>query len=255
MPSKHSAQNQPTPAADSSTQAMTAAPASAAAADAAVASSEVIATGEQPQRKKKRKKRKLPPPHQRRMVQAIGRIEGCIKPAGNGIEIVTADNAAFRVSSVGKSGFALRLLGLSDSERCGRFGFWPAFYKEGIILVSFNNAEDWTPHENSPPVDQMFVCGTLEEVSSDHFSVLIGYGYKQPGERVGRVLRVESKPLPEWEVGTWVDLILRRVGEQWQWQGEFHPRGPQVGDGYKSWLLYKEGAEASEAQAQGEGEA
>ena len=233
---------------------MTAPLASADAPDAAVASSEVIATSEQPQRKKKRKKRKLPPAHQRRMVQALGRIEGCIKPAGTGIEIVTADNAAFHVSSVGKSGLALRLLGLSDSERCGRFAFWPAFYKEGIILVSFNNAKDWTPQENSPPVDQMYVCGTLEEVTSEQFSVLVGYGYKKPGERVGRVLRVESAPLPEWEAGTWVDIILHRVGEQWQWQGAFHPRGPQVGGGYKSWLPYEEAEEESEAQAQDESE-
>ena len=255
MPSKHSAQQQTTTTADSSTPVVTDTSASAAAADTAQASPAAIATGEQTQRKKKRKKRKLPPPHQRRMVQALGRIEGCIKPAGNGIEIVTADNAAFRVSSVGKSSFALRLLGLSDSERCGRFAFWPAFHKEGIILVSFNNADDWTPQENSPPVDQMFVCGTLEEVASDHFSVLIGYGYKQPGERVGRVLRVESAPLPEWEKGKWVDIILHRAGEKWQWQSEFHPRGPQVGDGYKSWLLYKEGTEHSEVQTQGDVEA
>ena len=254
MPSKRSVQKQTTAAA-SSPPVVADPQASAAAPDAVAASSEVIATSEQQQHKKKRKKRKLPPPHQRRMVQALGRIEGCIQSAGNGIKIVTADEAAFRVSSVGKSELALRLLGLSDSERCGRFAFWPTFYKEGIILVSFNNAEDWTPQENSPPVDQMYVCGTLEEVASDHFSVLIGYGYKKPGERVGRVLLVESEPLPEWAEGTWVDLILHRVGEQWQWQGAFHPRGPQVGDGFKSWLPYKEETEVSEAQAQGDVEA
>ena len=134
-------------------------------------------------KQKKRKKRKLPPPSQRRMVQALGRIEGCLLPVDSGIEIVTADGAAFRVSSIGKSRLALRLLGLSDGERCGKFSFYPAFYKDGITLASFINDDDWQPHEDSPPVDQMFVCGTLQDVESDRFSVLVGYGFKKKGDR------------------------------------------------------------------------
>ena len=183
-------------------------------------------------KQKKRKKRKLPPPSQRRMVQALGRIEGCLLPVDSGIEIVTADGAAFRVSSIGKSRLALRLLGLSDGERCGKFSFYPAFYKDGITLASFINDDDWQPHEDSPPVDQMFVCGTLQDVESDRFSVLVGYGFKKKGDRGARLLVVENTPLPEWTKGRWVDLILHRQGEAWQWQGEFHPRGPKVGGGY-----------------------
>ena len=141
---------------------------------------------------------------------------------------------------------ALRLLGLSDSQRCGKFAFWPAFHKEGITLVSFNNANDWEPQENSPPVDQMFVCGTLQTVEDESFSVLVGYGYERKGERMDRLLTVESAPLSEWTVGQWVDVILHRQGEAWRWQGEFHPRGPKVGDGFKSWLPYKEAVAVSE---------
>ena len=53
-------------------------------------------------------------------------------------------------------------------------------------------------------------------------------------------------------MGQWVDVILHRQGEDWQWQGEFHPRGPLVGGGFNSWLPYKETAEANEPQAQDE---
>ena len=67
-------------------------------------------------------------------------------------------------------------------------------------------------------------------------------------EMVERLLPVESVPLPEWTEGTWVDLILHRQGKVWQWQGEFHPRGPQVGGGFSSWLPYKEAVEGSEPQ-------
>ena len=203
-------------------------------------------------RRKKQKKRRLPPPKHRRMVQALGRIEGRMSPVGSGIEIVTEDGCAFRVGSIGKPGLAIRLLGLSDSQRFGNFAFWPAFYKNGITLVSFNNADDWEPQENSPPVDQMFVCGTLQEVEGDRFSVLVGYGFRRQGERVSRLLPVESVPLPEWTVGSWVDLILHRQGEDWQWQGDFHSRGPQVGEGFNSWLPYEEVKEASGPEEQDE---
>ena len=71
-------------------------------------------------------------------------------------------------------------------------------------------------------------------------------------ERVARALAVESAPLSEWTVGQWVDLILHRDGEAWRWQGEFHPRGPQVGGGFSSWLPYKEATEDSEVEAQSE---
>ena len=231
---------------DSSAQMVEAAQESSAVAEAGRSPDAVPASEQKKRKKQRRKKQNLPPHHQRRMVQALGRIEGRISPVGSGIELVTEDGAAFRVSSIGKSALALRLLGLSDSQRCGKFAFWPAFHKEGITLVSFNNADDWDPQENSPPVDQMFVCGTLQEVESDHFSVLVGYGYKKKGEWAARLLSVESAPLPEWTVGQWVDLILHRQGEDWQWQGEFHPRGPLVGGGFNSWLPYKGIAEASE---------
>ncbi|MEL7226224.1 MAG: hypothetical protein AAGL17_15615 [Cyanobacteria bacterium J06576_12] len=42
-------------------------------------SSAAVPTGEQKPRKQ-RKKRKLPPLHQRRMVQALGRVEGRLSP-------------------------------------------------------------------------------------------------------------------------------------------------------------------------------
>lgn len=197
------------------------------------------------QKKKKRKKRKPIPHDQRRMVQALGRIEGRIVPEGQGIQIVTEDGAAFRVSSVSKSSLVVRLLGLSDDQRFGKFAFWPPFHKEGITIASFNNADDWEPQKDSPPVDQMFVCGTLQEVEGNRFSVLVGYGMKRKGQRVSRLLPVESAPLPEWTVGGWVDLILHRQGEDWLWQGDVHPRGPQVGGGFNSWLRY---AEASSSE-------
>ena len=200
------------------------------------------------QKKTKRKKRQPIPHNQRRMVQAIGRIDGRILPEGQGIQIVTDDGAAFRVSAIGKPDLAVRLLGLPDNQRFGKFSFWPAFYKEGITIASFNNADDWEPQENSPPVDQMFVCGTLHEVEGDRFSVLVGYGMKKKRERVSRLLPVGSAPLPEWTVGDWVDLILHRQGEDWLWQGDFHPRGPLVGD-YRSWLPYTEASSEDTAQA------
>ena len=94
----------------------------------------------------------------------------------------------------------------------------------------------------------MFVCGTLQEVEGDRFSVLVGYALRKKGERISRLLSVISAPLPEWTVGSWVDLILHRQGEDWQWQGDFHPRGPQVGGGFNSWLPYKETEVVSEEQ-------
>ena len=251
MPSMSPEQTRPSTEDDSRAQIVEAAQESAAVPDAE-RSPDAVPASEQKQRKKKRKKHQLPPHHQRRMVQALGRIEGRISPVGSGIELVTEDGAAFRVSSIGKSALALRLLGLSDSQRCGKFAFWPAFHKEGITLVSFNNADDWEPQENSPPVDQMFVCGTLQEVESERFSVLVGYGYKKKGEMVGRLLPIESAPLPDWTAGTWVDLILHRQGEVWRWQGEFHPRGPKVGGGFSSWLPYKETPKTNEPQVQNE---
>ncbi len=192
------------------------------------------------EKKQKRKKHKAVPLSQRRMVQAIGRIEGRILPDGNSVTIVTEDGAAFRVRGFGKPGLAVRLLALSDSERYGKFSFWPAFDKDGILLVSFNNSDDWVPQKNSPPVDQMFVCGTIQALEGDHFSVLVGYGRKQYGKGVERILPIESAPLPEWKAGDWVDLILHRQGEEWLWQGDFHPRGPKVGEQFNSWLRYGE---------------
>ena len=250
VPSKSSEQKRTSREDDSHAQMVKATQNSAAVSDAE-GSLDAAPASEQ-KRQRKRKKRQLLPPHQRRMVQALGRIEGRILPVGSGIEIVTENGSAFRVSSIGKSGLALRLLGLPDSQRCGKFAFWPAFHKEGITLVSFNSADDWEPQENSPPVDQMFVCGTLQEIESERFCVLVGYGYKKKGEWAARLLPVESVPLPEWTVGQWVDLILHRQGEDWRWQGESHPRGPQVGGGFNSWLPYKETAEVSEPQAQDE---
>jgi len=191
-------------------------------------------------KRKKRKKRYLAPYDQRRMVQAIGRVEGRILQTDNGVRLVTEDRAEFPISSIGRSQLAVRLLGLPDSQRFGKFAFWPAFSREGIIIISFNNSDDWEPQENSPPVDQMFLCGTLQEVKSDRFSVLVGYELKKKGKRVDRLLTVESAPLPEWKVDGWVDLILHRQGQDWQWQGDFHPRGPKVGGGFNSWLPYKE---------------
>ena len=257
MPSNSSEQTQPSVADDSRAQKAKQTQESQAQESAAVpnvkGSPDAVPDGERERKQKKRKQRShLPPLHQRRMVQALGRIEGRITPAGRSIEIVTEDGAAFRVSSISQPKLALLLLGLSDSQRSGRFAFWPAFHKEGITLVSFNNADDWEPKEHSPPVDQMFVCGTLQELESERFSVLVGYGYRKKGERVDRLLPVESVPLPEWTVGTWVDLILHRQGETWLWQGEFHPRGPQVGGGFSSWLPYKEAPAVSEPQAQAE---
>ncbi|MEL6556245.1 MAG: hypothetical protein AAFQ63_22735 [Cyanobacteria bacterium J06621_11] len=249
MPSKHSEQSTAT-VGDLNTETVKASQESAVVPDADSAL-EAAPVSEQ-KKQKKQKKRQLPPPSQRRMVQALGRIEGCISPADGGIEIVTADGAAFRVSSIGKSRLALRLLGLSDGERCGKFSFYPAFYKDGITLASFSNADDWQPHEDSPPVDQMFVCGTLQDVEADRFSVLVGYGFRKKGDRVARLLGVESAPLSEWAAGRWVDLILHRQGEAWQWQGQFHPRGPKVGGGFRSWLPYEETAAVSEPQAQDE---
>ena len=199
-------------------------------------------------KKKKRKKRQVTPHSQRRMVQALGRVEGRILPVDDGTAIVTDDGATFPISSIGKSRLALRLLGLSDSQRFGKFGFWPAFHKDGITITSFSNDDDWEPQENSPPVDRMFVCGTLQEVEEERFSVLVGYALKKKGERMSRLLSVMSAPLPEWTVGSWVDLILHRQGEDWQWQGDFHPRGPLVGGGFNSWLPYKEPDEVSEEQ-------
>lgn len=248
MPSQRSEQNQTSTADDSPTQLVKQVQDSTVVADVAGLSN-AATVGEQKRRRKKRQKSKLPPPDQRRMVQALGRIEGRISPAGSGIEIVTKDGAAFRVSALGKSGLALRLLGLSDCQRSGRFSFWPAYYREGIILVSFNNADDWQPQQNSPPVDQLFLCGTLQTLESERFSVLVGYGYRRKDERFERLLTVESQPLPSWTVGEWVDLILHRHGEVWRWQGEFHPRGPQVGDGFKSWLPYIEKTSAGDLQA------
>lgn len=251
MPSKRSEQTQPSVADDSRVQVVEVTQDSAAVPNANE-SADAASVSEQKQKRKKRKKRSLVPRHQRRMVQALGRIEGRISPAGRSIEIVTEDGAAFRVSSISQPKLALLLLGLSDGQRFGKFAFWPAFHKEGITLVSFNNADDWEPQENSPPVDQMFVCGTLQAVEAERFSVLIGYGYKRKGEMVERLLPVESAPLPEWTAGTWVDLILHRQDEVWQWQGEFHPRGPQVGGGFSSWLPYREAVEGSEPQVQEE---
>ena len=95
----------------------------------------------------------------------------------------------------------------------------------------------------------MFACGTLQEVEDERFSVLVGYGYGKKGERVDRLLSVASIPLPEWTVGRWVDLILHRQGKNWRWQGEFHPRGPQVSGDFNSWLPYEETAEVGEPQA------
>ena len=243
MPAKRSAQTQPSAEDERLIQVSEDTTDSAVVAHKQVAPDDAPADGhkQQKRKQKKRRKSKLPPPHQQRMVQALGRIEGCILPVGNGIEIATKDKATFPVVSIGKPGLALRLLGLSDSQRWGRFAFWPAFYKEGIILVSFNNADEWEPQEDSPPVDQMFVCGTLQVIEEKHFSVLVGYGYKQH-ERVDRLLAIESAPLPEWTVGQWVDIVLHRQGEDWRWRGEFHPRGPRVGDSFKSWLPYKEAA-------------
>ena len=82
--------------------------------------------------------------------------------------------------------------------------------------------------------------------------MLVGYGYSKKAEQVARLLAVESAPLSEWTVGQWVDLILHRQGKAWRWQGKFHPRGPQVGGGYNSWLPYKEAAEISKPQVQNE---
>ena len=206
---------------------------------------DAVPTGEQ-KKQKKRKKRHLTPRDQRRMVQAIGRVEGRILQTSSGVQLVTEDGAAFPISSIGKSRLAIRLLGLSDSQRFGKFSFWPAFHRDGITIASFNNADDWEPQENSPPVDQMFLCGTLKEVEDERFSVLVGYQLKKKGERVERLLTVENAPLPEWSAGDWVDLILHRQGQDWQWQGEFHPRGPQVGGGFNSWLPYKEAEGVSE---------
>ena len=251
MPSKRSEQIQPSVKDDSHAQVVETTQDSAAVPDANELV-DVAPVSEQKQKRKKRKKRNLVSRHQRRMVQALGRIEGRISPAGRSIEIVTEDRAAFRISSISQPKLALLLLGLSDGQRFGKFAFWPAFHKEGITLVSFNNADDWEPQENSPPVDRMFVCRTLQAVEAERFSVLIGYGYKRKGEMVERLLPVESAPLPEWTVGGWVDLILHRQGEAWQWQGEFHPRGPQVGGGFSSWLPYKEAVEGSEPHKQEE---
>lgn len=192
------------------------------------------------QKKKKRKQNKAIPLSRRRMVQALGRIEGRILPDGNTVNIATEDGTAFRVRGFGKSGLAVRLLALSDSERYGKFSFWPAFGKNGILLVSFNNSDDWVPQHDSPPVDRMFVCGTIQAVEGDRFSVLVGYGRKQYGKRTERILPIESAPLSEWKSGDWVDLILHRQGEVWLWQGDFHPRGPRVGGQFNSWLPYDE---------------
>ncbi len=206
-----------------------------------------VSASEQNEQKNKKRKKRQPIPHdQRRMVQAIGRIDGRIVPKGQGIEIVTDDGATFRVSSIGKPGLAVRLLALPDNQRLGKFSFWPAFYKEGITIASFSNADDWEPQENSPPVDQMFVCGTLQEVEDDRFSVLVGYGMKKKRERISRLLPVGSAPLPEWTVGSWVDLILHRQGKDWLWQGDVHPRGPMVGGGFSSWLRYTEASSSED---------
>ncbi|MEL6555356.1 MAG: hypothetical protein AAFQ63_18130 [Cyanobacteria bacterium J06621_11] len=250
MPSARS-NKKPAATEDSSPAQVVEAPQESAAASEENGALDAEPTGEQ-RKQKKRRKRKLPPPHQRRMVQALGRVEGCLSPVDGGIELVTADGAAFRVSSIGKSRLALRLLGLSDGERCGKFSFYPAFYKDGITVASFINDDDWQPHEDSPPVDQMFVCGTLQDIEAEGFSVFVGYEFKKRGDRVRRVLTVESAPLPEWAEGRWVDLILHRQGEEWRWQGEFHPRGPKVGKGFNSWLPYEEEAAVSEPQAQDE---
>lgn len=96
----------------------------------------------------------------------------------------------------------------------------------------------------------MFVCGTLQDVAADRFTVLVGRERRKKGDLVARLLLVESAPLPEWTEGRWVDIILHRQGEKWQWQGEFHPRGPKVGKGFNSWLPYEEAAAVSEPQAQ-----
>lgn len=218
--------------------------------DSAVISNDGAVPADEQKKRKKRKKRIFTPHDQQRMVQALGRIEGRIVPAGSGIEIATDDGAAFRVSGMGKPGLAVRLLGLSDNQRFGKFAFWPAFIKDGIILVSFNNADDWEPQENSPPVDRMFLCGTLQEVESNRFSVLVGYLRRKKNERVDRLLTVESTPRPEWKAGDWVDLVLHRQGQDWQWHGDFHPRGPQVGGGFNSWLPYKE-AKSADVQQEG----
>lgn len=222
---------------------------SIAASDSHMQSDEPNPEREQKASKKKRKRRgkKLPPPHQRRMVQALGRIEGCIQPVSNGIEIVTQDGAAFRVTAVGKTNLVLRLLGLPDSERCGRYAFWPDYHRGGIILVSFNNSEEWTLQKDSPPVDEMFVCGTIQALEDDHFSVLVDYGYNRNNERYERRLQIESAPSPEWTIGTWIDLILHRESEVWRWRGGYHSRGPQVSGGFNSWLPYKEAVESTEA--------
>lgn len=143
----------------------------------------------------------------------------------------------------------VRLLGLSDAQRSGKFSFWPSFQKSGIVLVSFNNADDWEPQENSPPVDQMFVCGKLHEVEGDRFSVLVGYKAGRYGKLEPRVLTIESAPLPEWLSGGWVDLILHRQGENWGWQDEFHPRGPKVGEQFNSWLPYDEGESSDDTSS------
>lgn len=208
-------------------------------------SQENVSTGEQ---KRKKKKRRKPVPHdQRRMVQALGRIEGRILPEGSGIQIVTEDGAKFRVRSIGKPGLAVRLLALPDNQRFGKFSFWPAFSKSGITISSFSQSDDWEPQENSPPVDQMFVCGKLQEVESDRFSVLVGYEMKKKSKWTPRLLTVDNAPLPEWAVGSWVDLILNRQGEDWLWQGEFHPRGPLIGGGFNSWLPYTEASTSQDA--------
>ena len=241
MPSK----TKPTSPEDSSSAQIVSAPQDSAVVSKADGAPDAVPAGEQ-KKQKKRKQRHFTPRDQRRMVQALGRVEGRILQTSSGVQLVTEDGAAFPISSIGKSSLALRLLGLSDSQRFGRFGFWPAFHKDGITITAFNNADDWEPQEHSPAVDQMFLCGTLKDVEEEYFSVLVGHQLKKKGEWVERLLTVKSAPLPTWSVGDWADLILHRQGQDWQWQGEFHPRGPQVGGGFNSWLPYKEAKVPSE---------